>query len=102
MGHPEDHEAWEWIVRARAALMRQKASVSEQRWNQAYEELLVAEGSDWMWWFGNDFTSESDAIFDSLFRRHISNIFLLIDLPAPDGLQNPIKKSLGGRNSVMV
>ena len=102
MGHPEDHEAWEWIVRAREALMSRKGAAPEERWSQAYEELLVAEGSDWMWWFGNDFTSDSDAIFDSLFRRHISNIYQLIDLPAPEGLQNPIKKSLAGRSSVMV
>jgi alpha-amylase/alpha-mannosidase (GH57 family) len=102
MGHPEDHQAWQWIVRARQALMRQKSTVPEERWDQAYEELLVAEGSDWMWWFGNDFTSDSDAIFDSLFRRHISNIYQFIDLPIPEGLEIPIKKSLGGRNSVMV
>jgi alpha-amylase/alpha-mannosidase (GH57 family) len=102
MGHPEDHEAWNWIIRARAALMEKKGIVPEDRWNKAYEELLVAEGSDWMWWFGNDFTSESDAIFDSLFRRHIGNIYQLIDLPEPEDLQYPIKKSLGGRGSVMV
>jgi alpha-amylase/alpha-mannosidase (GH57 family) len=102
MGHPEDHEAWEWIVRARAALMSRKAAVPEELWSQAYEELLVAEGSDWMWWFGNDFTSESDSIFDSLFRRHISNIFQLVGLPVPEDLENPIKKSLGGRSSVMI
>jgi alpha-amylase/alpha-mannosidase (GH57 family) len=102
MGHPEDHEAWDWIVRAREALMQQKEVVAEERWQRAYEELLVAEGSDWMWWFGNDFTSDSDAIFDSLFRRHIGNIYRLVDLPEPEGLDNPIKKSLGGRSSVMV
>jgi len=102
MGHPEDHEAWEWIVRARAALMKRKGEIPEDRWNRAYEELLVAEGSDWMWWFGNDFTSDSDAIFDGLFRRHIANIYELVGLPVPVGLENPIKKSLGGRTSVMI
>jgi alpha-amylase/alpha-mannosidase (GH57 family) len=82
--------------------MERKGSVSEEVWNKAYEELLVSEGSDWMWWFGNDFTSDQDEIFDSLFRRHIGNIYNLIGLAEPDGLQNPIKKSLGGRTSVMV
>ena len=67
----------------------------------AYEELLIAEGSDWMWWFGNDFSSDSDAIFDSLFRQHIGNIFQLIGLPQPEGLENPIKKNLEGRKLVM-
>jgi len=101
MGHPEDHAAWAWIVRARAALMESKGKVAEERWNQAYEELLVAEGSDWMWWFGNDFTSDDDAIFDALFRRHIGNIYHLLDLAEPEGLEIPIKKSLVGRSGVM-
>jgi alpha-amylase/alpha-mannosidase (GH57 family) len=101
IGHPEDHQAWYWIVRARESLMDRKGQVPEDQWNLAYEELLVAEGSDWMWWFGNDFTSDSDAIFDSLFRQHIGNIFQLIGLPEPEGLQNPIKKNLEGRTLVM-
>lgn len=101
IGHSEDHQAWEWIVKARAALMERKENVPAVRWEAAYEELLVAEGSDWMWWFGNDFSSDSDAIFDSLFRQHIANIYHLIGLPFPDGLEKPIKKSVG-RNTVMI
>ena len=101
IGHPEDHQAWHWIVRARDALMARKDEVPEDKWNLAYEELLVAEGSDWMWWFGNDFSSDSDAIFDSLFRQHIGNIFQLVGLPEPEGLMNPIKKNLEGKKTVM-
>jgi alpha-amylase/alpha-mannosidase (GH57 family) len=101
MGHPEDHHAWEWIVRARTALMSRKGVVSDEEWNLAYEELLVAEGSDWMWWFGNDFSSDSDAIFDQLFRQHIGNIYHLVGLPLPEDLDHPIKKSLEGRRLVM-
>ncbi|MBI4471781.1 MAG: glycoside hydrolase [Acidobacteria bacterium] len=101
IGHSEDHQAWQWIVRARTALMSQKRTIPEEKWNLAYEVLLVAEGSDWMWWFGNDFSSDSDAIFDSLFRQHIANIYQLIGLPEPDGLDQPIKKSLEGRKLVM-
>jgi alpha-amylase/alpha-mannosidase (GH57 family) len=101
-GHPEDHEAWLWIVRAREALMSRKDQTAEADWKLAYEELLIAEGSDWMWWFGNDFSSDSDSIFDSLFRQHIANIYKLIGLPEPEGLAEPIKKNLAaGRKLVM-
>ena len=48
-----------------------------------------------MWWFGNDFTSDDDAIFDALFRRHIGNIYHLLGLAEPEGLEKPIKKSVG-------
>jgi alpha-amylase/alpha-mannosidase (GH57 family) len=102
IGHPEDHQAWHWIIRAREALMARKGQVPEEKWDLAYEVLLIAEGSDWMWWFGNDFSSDSDAIFDSLFRQHIGNIFQLIGLPEPEGLDKPIKKSLEGKKTVMV
>jgi alpha-amylase/alpha-mannosidase (GH57 family) len=101
IGHPEDHEAWNWIIRARAALMEKKGKVPDDKWNLAYDELLIAEGSDWMWWFGNDFSSDSDAIFDSLFRQHIGNVYQLIGLPEPAGLNEPIKKNLEGRKLVM-
>jgi alpha-amylase/alpha-mannosidase (GH57 family) len=103
IGHHEDHQAWAWILHAREALMRWKGRVPETNWNLAYEELLIAEGSDWMWWFGNDFTSENDVLFDSLFRRHIGNIYQLLGLSEPEGLRDPIKKSIDhGHRSVMV
>ncbi|HEX4999367.1 MAG TPA: glycoside hydrolase family 57 protein [Terriglobia bacterium] len=101
MGHPEDHEAWRWIARARAALMEKRGVVTIDAWNRAHEELLVAEGSDWMWWFGNDFSSDSDAVFDALFRQHIANIYRFIGDPIPEGLDEPIKKSLSGKRMVM-
>ncbi len=101
IGHPEDHQAWHWIVRARQALMARKGHTPQDQWDLAYEELLIAEGSDWMWWFGNDFSSDNDVTFDSLFRQHIRNIFHLIELPEPEGLKNPIKKNLEGRKLVM-
>ena len=101
IGHPEDHQAWQWILRARKALMERKEFVPENKWSLAYEELLIAEGSDWMWWFGNDFSSDSDAIFDALFRQHIGNVFDLIGLPQPSGLDEPIKRNLEGRKLVM-
>ena len=103
IGHPEDHEAWRWILRAREALDESAGlrggGCRLGRWRT--KNFLIAEGSDWMWWFGNDFTSDQDAIFDSLFRQHIGNIFQFIGLPKPEDLVHPIKKSLEGRQSVM-
>ncbi len=101
MGHSEDHEAWKWILRARDALMERKENVPDEQWQLAYEELLIAEGSDWMWWFGNDFSSDQDAIFDALFRHHIGNVYRFVGLVLPDDLSLPIKKNLEGRRLVM-
>jgi len=83
------------IVRARAALMERKDSVGcPAVGSRAGKNSSSQRASDWMWWFGNDFSSDSDAIFDALFRQHIANIYYLIGLPLPEGLDIAIKKSL--------
>ncbi len=101
IGHEEDHEAWRWILQAREALMALRQDLSGEQWQLAYEELLIAEGSDWMWWFGSDFSSDQDAIFDALFRQHIGNVYRFAGLPIPEDLSKPIKKNLQGRRLVM-
>ena len=37
------------------------AQVSPERRAVAWEELLIAEGSDWFWWYGDDHSSDHDA-----------------------------------------
>ena len=34
----------------------------------ALGHLRAAEGSDWYWWYGEDFATEQAAEFDALFR----------------------------------
>ena len=49
----------------------------------AWEEIYVAEGSDWCWWLGGDRTSDQDYLFDELFRNHLSNMYRLIGQEPP-------------------
>jgi hypothetical protein len=53
---------------------------------QAQEEMLVAEGSDWFWWYGDDHSSDHDLEFDELFRRHVRNIYRALEKPIPEEL----------------
>ena len=39
--------------------------------------MLIAEGSDWFWWYGDDHSSDHDMEFDDLFRRHLRNVYRL-------------------------
>jgi hypothetical protein len=48
--------------------------------------MLIAEGSDWFWWYGDDHSSAHDLEFDDLFRRHVRNIYRLLQRPIPDEL----------------
>lgn len=84
IGHADDHRAWSQLGDARRALGG--ASASESARERAYEELLIAEGSDWFWWYGDDHSSEHDAQFDDLFRRHVRNVYGTLGLPVPEEL----------------
>jgi alpha-amylase/alpha-mannosidase (GH57 family) len=85
IGHEEDRRAWELLGRARADLEGCPSAL-------AWECLRAAEGSDWYWWFGEDFSSAQDMEFDALFRRHLMNAYRAAGRAGPEDLLRPIKR----------
>ena len=86
IGHPDDHRAWGQLADAREALESPADGVSATARAQAREEMFIAEGSDWFWWYGDDHSSDHDMEFDDLFRRHLRNVYRLLQKPVPDEL----------------
>lgn len=84
IGHPDDHKAWSQLAEARDAL--ESATGDSGAIERAREEILIAEGSDWTWWYGDDHSSDHDLAFDELFRRHLRNVYRLLGQPVPDEL----------------
>ena len=62
----------------------------EERRALAFEELLIAEGSDWNWWYGPEHHSANDRDFDDLYRKHLSNVYQVLGEAPPDALARPI------------
>lgn len=95
IGHQEDNTAWEYLSKTREALTKFTQSHPEDEHkstiNQAWEEIYIAEGSDWCWWYGDDHSSANDEEFDFLFRQHLMNVFKLIGEKIPDWLFVAIK-----------
>jgi alpha-amylase/alpha-mannosidase (GH57 family) len=51
---------------------------------------MIAEGSDWNWWYGDEnFTAQKD-LFDELYRSHLRNVYERLDLSVPKDLTKPI------------
>ena len=86
IGHRDDHRAWDQLSDARAAFDRRAGVVTAAARDRALEELLIAAGRDWFWWYGDDHSSDHDADFDDLFRRHIRNTYAALELPVPEEL----------------
>lgn len=92
-GHTEDQRAWELLRNAHDgydAVLR-SGTASRAQLERAYDSLLVAEGSDWCWWFGPEHASSDDVDFDALYRTHLAQVYAALGLETPDKLAQPIK-----------
>lgn len=90
IGAPEDNRSWDYLYHARQFYEQKAANVSEAQRALAYEELLIAEGSDWNWWYGPEHHSANDREFDELYRKHLSNVYQALGSNPPDYLAQPI------------
>ena len=89
IGHPEDNAAWDALYAAKQALDEARTHNATST-EAAHEELMIAEGSDWNWWYGDNHFSEQQNIFDELYRIHLSEVYRNLDLPIPENLKHPI------------
>jgi alpha-amylase/alpha-mannosidase (GH57 family) len=94
VGHDEDNTAWDALHRAREHLRgrTQQGHVPAEKIRRAWEEIYIAEGSDWFWWYGDEHSSSQDALFDFLFRKHVQNVYLILGDPPPADLSRPISR----------
>jgi hypothetical protein len=94
IGAPEDNTAWDHLSAARDFYAAGAEAASPESRALAYEELLIAEGSDWNWWYGPEHHSANDRDFDELYRKHLSNVYLALGGAAPEALAQPIASML--------
>ncbi len=96
IGAEEDNRAWEYLLRARQAydVALHAGKLSTEKLEQAFEEIQIAEGSDWCWWYGPEHSSDNRADFDDLYRAHLRNIYHALGLPSPDELSRPVLRQV--------
>ena len=81
IGHPEKTAAWELLARVRDAMPDGALPPS----------LLLAEGSDWFWWLGEDNPTELAPLYDLIFRRHLADACAQAGVAPPVDLARPLK-----------
>ncbi len=113
IGHAEKNAAWDFLAQARQTLQQtgpppspgtsesreglaraclpRLPETEEERRRQAWRSFFIAEGSDWMWWYGDTHSSAQDEEFDRLFRTHTANVYRFLGRPVPPALEQPIK-----------
>lgn len=97
IGAEEDNRAWNLLLDARQTYEEfihtpEGKRLPKEMRQLAYEELLIAEGSDWNWWYGPEHHSENRAEFDKLFRDHLAHVYHALGLTPPEELSRTILK----------
>jgi hypothetical protein len=90
IGAPEDNKAWDYLYHARNFYAQAAPGATEEQCDLAFEEIMIAEGSDWNWWYGPEHHSANDSDFDELYRKHLSNVYQALGGIPPDYLAQPI------------
>ena len=96
IGAEEDNQAWNLLLDARRTYEKYAPDTMEVARLLAYEELLIAEGSDWCWWYGPEHGSDNRPEFDELYREHLSNVYRALGLEPPARLSYPILQAQEG------
>lgn len=107
IGEPTKNIAWHYLNQTREDFEKiSKELTSKAKTNiekakakkaifEAKEEIFVAEGSDWFWWYGEPNESGSDNIFDHLFRERLKNVYRIFDVKIPEYLDIPLNSIVG-------
>lgn len=93
IGAAEDNKAWDLLNCARRAYDQWAPKVNDQQRALALEEIFVAEGSDWNWWYGPEHSTANDRDFDELYRKHLSNVYAALGQTPPAELARPILRA---------
>jgi hypothetical protein len=102
VGHPEKNRAWELVCRTRERLAAVLPDLDEDLREKAREQVLIGEGSDWFWWYGDDHFTTLASRFDELFRLHLINGFRYAGLEAVPELLEPVRRDEHPRGHLRV
>ncbi len=88
IGGNEHRRAWELLTGALEATKRHDED--DEALKRARRHLMIAEGSDWFWWYSeNQHTLDAD-IFDAIFRSHCAQVYRELGEEPPAAVEEPI------------
>ena len=88
IGEKDKNRAWDMLVEAKKVYdkVTNDGTLSGDELKIAEMQLATCESSDWFWWFGEYNSAESVAAFDEQYRLHLSNLYQILKVEAPDYL----------------
>jgi len=97
IGDVDKNRGWDMLIEAKNTYDRVMASgaLSAEEAALAERQLAVCEGSDWFWWFGDYNPAATVSDFETLFRRHLTNLYRLLNVEPPEYLAHTFARGSG-------
>ncbi len=89
IGEPAHARAWSALERTRRFAQEQWGALRYMP-KSVRQPLMVAEGSDWFWWYSSRNTSPEDAVFDALFRANLEVVWWYAGAEPPEDIRSPL------------
>lgn len=91
IGDIEKNKAWAYLKKSKDDFVElSKLNKDTNTLKLAKKQILVAEGSDWFWWYGEPNNSGQDFVFDYMFRERLKNMYTILGVEPPEYLNNSI------------
>jgi alpha-amylase/alpha-mannosidase (GH57 family) len=97
IGDPDKNRAWDLLCEAKGHYDRamDNGRLNADRKEAARKQLALCEGSDWFWWFGDYNPAQIVSDFEHLYRRHLVNLYELIEYDAPSSVFQQLSQGGG-------
>ncbi|MBI5451432.1 MAG: glycoside hydrolase [Gammaproteobacteria bacterium] len=97
MGDADKNRGWDMLCEAKRVYDQALAAgtIDADRRQRLLHQLAACEGSDWFWWFGDYNPAETVGDFEKLFRLHLHNLYMLLQVAPPSELQSVISHGGG-------
>jgi len=92
IGLEEKNLAWELLYQAKRDFENCKTELKPNVAELIRNELMIAQGSDWFWWLGDTHYSVVKTEFDKLFRKHLKNAYLLMQIEVPPLIHTSLRQ----------
>jgi alpha-amylase/alpha-mannosidase (GH57 family) len=90
IGHEEDNLSWDYLTDTRERLEQFQKESPGASLEKAWKSIYIAEGSDWNWWYGDEHSTETEEVFDELFRLNLMQVYKEMGKDVPSQLFVPV------------
>jgi alpha-amylase/alpha-mannosidase (GH57 family) len=92
IGKEPANKAWTILSQARKKAEEKKSSLNAEQQKKVIESIMLAESSDWFWWYSLQADRSIKMRFDAYFRSIIREIYEEIGETVPEFLNLPVEE----------